>query len=88
MGQGYSGFVAWQQPEPFIIEIIRPETAEVTVVDVLVGSLGLAGALAVVALPLGLLAGWLLIRRKQRHRPEDDHMPSIRRVTDNEPMGQ
>jgi ABC-type phosphate transport system permease subunit len=74
-------------PDSFIVEIIRPETAEVTVVDVLVGSIGLAGALAFVAVPLGLLAGWLLIRRKQRHRPEDEHMPSIRRTSDNEPMG-
>lgn len=76
--------MAWQQPDPFIVEIIRPETPEVTVVDVLVGSLGLAGALALVAIPLGLLAGWLLIRRKQRHRPEEEHMPSIRRTNDNE----
>lgn len=82
VGQRYSELVAWQQPEPFIVEIIRPETAEVTVVDVLVGSLGLAGALAAVAIPLGLFAGWLLIRRKQRHRPDDDHMPSIRRPSD------
>jgi ABC-type phosphate transport system permease subunit len=66
-------------PDSFIVEIIRPETAEVTVVDVLVGSLSLAGVLAFVALPLGLLVGWLLIRRKQRHRPDEDHMPSIRK---------
>jgi len=66
-------------PDSFIVEIIRPETAEVTVVDVLVGSLSLAGILAFVALPLGLLVGWLLIRRQQRHRPDEDHMPSIRK---------
>lgn len=75
-------------PDSFIVEIIRPATAEVTVVDVLLGSLALAGALAFVALLLGLLAGWLLIRHKQRHRPEDDHMPSIRRHSDNEALGQ
>lgn len=80
--------MAFQPQDPFIVEIIRPETAEVTVVDVLVGSLGLAGALAVVAIPLGLLVGWLLIRRKQRHRPDEDHMPSIRRTNDNEAMRQ
>jgi len=68
--------VAFQQ-DPFIVEIIRPATDEITVVDVLVGSLGVAGALALAALPLGALAGWLLIRWKQRRRPEDDHMPSI-----------
>jgi ABC-type phosphate transport system permease subunit len=58
--------VAWQQPEPFVVEIIRPETPEVTVVDVLVGSLGIAGILAAIAIPLGLLAGWWLIRRSRR----------------------
>lgn len=68
--------MAWQQ-DAFVVEIIRPETPELTVVDVLVGSLGLAGALAVAAIPLGALVGWLLIRRSRRHRPETDHMPSI-----------
>lgn len=68
--------MAWQQ-DAFVVEIIRPETPELTVVDVLVGSLGLAGLLAVVALPLGALVGWLLIRRTRRHRPEEQHMPSI-----------
>jgi ABC-type phosphate transport system permease subunit len=66
-------------PDSFIVEIIRPQTAEITVVDVLVGALGLAGTLAAVSIPLGLLAGWLLIRHKHRNRPDDDHMPSIRR---------
>lgn len=65
------------QPDPFIVEIIRPATEEITVVDVLVGSLSLAGVLGLLALPLGAIAGWLLIRWKQRRRPDDDHMPSI-----------
>jgi ABC-type phosphate transport system permease subunit len=69
--------MAWQPPDPFIVEIIRPETPEITVVDVLVGSLSLAGVLAFVALPLGLLAGWLLIRRQQRRGLGADQMPSI-----------
>lgn len=66
-----------QPQDSFIVEIIRPETKEVTVVDVLVGALGVAGGLALLALPLGALVGWWLIRRSRRHRPEDDHMPSI-----------
>lgn len=74
--------MAWQQTEPFVVEIIRPPTDEVTVVDVLVGSLGVAGVLAAAAIPLGLLAGWWLIRWKRRHRPEADHMPSIRHISD------
>ncbi len=68
--------MAWQQ-DAFVVEIIRPETPELTVVDVLVGALSLAGVLAFVALPLGLLAGWYMIRWTKRRRPETDHMPSI-----------
>lgn len=64
------------QPDAFVVEIIRPETQELTVVDVLVGSLGLAGALALVAVPLGLLVGWLLIRRSRRRGLNHD-APSI-----------
>lgn len=58
--------------QPFIVEIIRPETPETTVVDVLVGSLGIAGLLAVIALPLGALAGWWLIRRSRQRGLAND----------------
>jgi ABC-type phosphate transport system permease subunit len=68
--------VAWQQ-DAFVVEIIRPQTPEITVVDVLVNALGLSVVLALVTLPLGAIAGWFLIRRMRRRRPEDDHMPSI-----------
>ncbi len=64
------------QPDAFVVEIIRPETQELTVVDVLVGSLGVAGALALLAVPLGLLAGWFLIRRSRRRGLKHD-APSI-----------
>jgi hypothetical protein len=66
-----------QEAKPFIVEIIRPPTEETTVVDVLVGSLGLAGAFALAAVPLGLIVGVLLIRWNKRRRPESEHMPHI-----------
>ncbi len=66
-----------QQTQPFIVEIIRPETPTTTVADLLVGALGLAGLLALVAVLLGLVAGWLLIRWNHRHRPESAHMPHV-----------
>lgn len=62
--------------DPFIVEIIRPQTPELTVVDVLVGSFGIAGLLAFIALPLGALAGWGLIRRSRRRGLSSD-APSI-----------
>ncbi len=66
-----------QAPKPFIVEIIRPATEELTVVDVLVGALSLAGVFAVAAVPLGIAAGYILIRRNRRRRPESNHMPHI-----------
>ena len=66
-----------QTPQPFIVEIIRPPAEEQTVTGLLINSLGLAGALALVAIPLGLIAGYLLIRWNRRRPPDADHMPHI-----------
>ncbi|HQX81714.1 MAG TPA: hypothetical protein PKW63_08150 [Vicinamibacterales bacterium] len=66
-----------QDPKPFIVEIIRPATEELTVVDVLVGALSLAGVFAIAAVPLGIVAGYLLIQWNRRRRPESSHMPHI-----------
>jgi hypothetical protein len=41
-----------QTPQPFIVEIIRPPAEELTIADLLINSLGLAGAFAVAAIPL------------------------------------
>jgi len=66
-----------QEAKPFIVEIIRPPTEELTVVDVLVGALSLAGVFAVAAVPLGLMVGYALIQWNRRRRPESSHMPHI-----------
>jgi ABC-type phosphate transport system permease subunit len=68
---------AFQDVQPFIVEIIRPPTEEMTVADVLIGALGLAGAIALAAVPLGVLMGFLLIRWNKRRRPESDRMPHV-----------
>ncbi|MEW5980854.1 MAG: hypothetical protein AB1806_00630 [Acidobacteriota bacterium] len=52
------------QPEsvtPVIIREVPPKTPEVSVVDVLTGSLGLVGVIAVGAVLCGLIAGALYI---------------------------
>ena len=64
-------------PKPFIVEIIRPPADELTITDLLINSLGLAGAFAVAAIPLGLVVGYLMIKWNARRPPEADHMPSI-----------
>jgi ABC-type phosphate transport system permease subunit len=66
-----------QEAKPFIVEIIRPPTEELSVVDVLVGALSLAGVFALAAVPLGLVAGYFLIQWNRRRRPESSHMPHI-----------
>ena len=66
-----------QTPQPFIVEIIRPPAEELTIADLLVNSLGLAGAFAVAAIPLGLIVGYLMIKWNGRRPPEADHMPHV-----------
>lgn len=66
-----------QTPTPFIVEIIRPPAEEQTIAGLLINSLGLAGALAVAAVPLGLVVGFFLIRWNRRRPPEADHMPHV-----------
>jgi hypothetical protein len=60
-----------------MVEIIRPPAEELTIADLLVSSLGLAGAFAVAAIPLGLVAGYLMIKWNARRPPEADHMPHV-----------
>lgn len=58
-----------QEPlTPIIIEVVsQPATAEITVVDVLVGVSGFVGTIAGVAVLLGILfAGGLIVRRHRR----------------------
>ena len=60
-----------------MVEIIRPPAEELTIADLLVNSLGLAGAFAVAAIPLGLVVGYLMIKWNGRRPPEADHMPHV-----------
>ena len=66
-----------QTPQPFMVEIIRPPADELTVTDLLINSLGLAGAFALAAVPLGLIVGYLMIKWNARRPPEADHMPHV-----------
>ena len=71
-----------QQPEPVtpIVELPPPAPVqEVGVADVLIGAFGLVGALALLALVIGIVAGggFILFRRWQDERrpdlPDDEH---------------
>ena len=49
------------QPNPIIVKVIEAPTRETTIVDVLLGSLGLTTVLILAALVLGAILGGLLI---------------------------
>jgi len=51
---------------PIIVKLVEPHRHETTVVDVLVGALGLTGALAVMAIVLGAILGAVLFWLRRR----------------------
>jgi len=67
----------WQQAEPFIVTVAREPAAELTVGDVVLGSLGLAGVMLLASVLLGGLFAGLLVLWHKRHPPEDDHLPPV-----------
>lgn len=66
------------QPTPFtpvIIKVVAPPTEEVSVVDVIVGALGLTGLIAIAAIVAGIVLGILLIgfkRWREKDKPGGD----------------
>jgi hypothetical protein len=70
-----------QAPEPqqpFVVTII-PETPapETTVADVVLGSLGVAGTLLVLAMVLGVVMAAVRLGWNRMHPPSDDHLPPV-----------
>jgi len=61
--------LAAQQPaSPIIVKLIEPPHSELSgLADVLIGSIGLTGALALMALVLGVVAGGILFFVRSRH---------------------
>lgn len=69
-----------QSDGPIIVQLerrVRPSADELGLGDFLLGSLGVAGVMTLVALVLGGLVGWLLIRRSRKRGIEREHPPSI-----------
>jgi hypothetical protein len=60
-----------------IVKLVEQPAHEVTVGDVIIGSLGIAGLMTLSAIVLGLGVGWLLIRRSRNRGIEQEHPPSI-----------
>lgn len=57
-----------QPATPFVYEVVEPTTAQTTVLDVVLGAAAVAGALALVAVVVGVAFGGLIlgIRRLRR----------------------
>ena len=66
-----------QSDGAFIIKLVEQPAPEVTVGDVIIGSLGIAGVMTLSAVVLGIGVGWLLIRRSRNRGLEQEHPPSI-----------
>jgi hypothetical protein len=66
-----------QTPEPYIVRVVREPAPETTLGDVILGALGLTGVLLLIALVLGALLAFVLVRWHHRHPPERDHLPPI-----------
>jgi hypothetical protein len=62
-----------QSSQPIIVHVVQQPVESTTLSDVIIGSIGLTGALLIVALLLGLVLGGILIAFKHlrgRNRPD------------------
>jgi hypothetical protein len=66
-----------QQPEAFIVTVIKEPARQTTIADVIIGSLGLAGLLLLISLVLGCVVGLVLVRWHRSHPPEQEHLPPV-----------
>jgi len=66
-----------QPPPSIIVTVVQEPVREQTVADVIIGSLGVAGALVLLALVLGAVVALVLVGWNRRFRPESDHLPPI-----------
>jgi hypothetical protein len=65
------------QNGPVIVTLVDRPSDQTTFADVLLGAFGITGILVAIAVVLGGLFAFGLVKWHQRHRPEDDHMPSV-----------
>ena len=65
------------QPSPFIVTVIKEPAKEMTVPELIIGSLGIAGSLLLLALVCGAIAGLVLVVWNKFHPPTERHLPAV-----------
>lgn len=66
-----------QGSQPYIVTLVDKPTQQTSFGDIVIGAFGITGLLALLAVLLGAFLAFFLVRWHKRHRPEDDHLPSI-----------
>ena len=66
-----------QSPAPFIVTVIKEPEREMSVPELIIGSLGIAGSLLVLALICGAVAGLVLVVWNKFHPAADRHLPPV-----------
>lgn len=70
-----------QQPQPtatpFIVTVVKEPQKEMSVPELIIGSLGIAGSLLVLALAFGAVAGIVLVVWNKFHPAADRHLPPV-----------
>jgi hypothetical protein len=59
--------------QPIIVKLVEEPARETTVVDVLLGSIGVVGVVVIAAAVAGLLLGGLLVWNQKRHGKALEH---------------
>jgi hypothetical protein len=63
--------------DAFIVTIQKTPAEELTITDVILGSLGVAGMLLLIAIALGGVLSMLLLSWRRRFPLERDHLPPV-----------
>jgi hypothetical protein len=65
-------------PNAFVVTVIKEPVKEMTVADLIVGSLGIAGSLLLLAVVLGAVAGGALVVWNRLFPATRRHLPPVR----------
>ena len=67
-----------QPPSAFVVTVVKEPVKELTVGELIIGSLGIAGSLLALALVLGAVAGGALVVWNRRFPADRNHLPPVR----------